>query len=403
MKAGNKYLILIILLGFLLRLLFLLLVTDLNSVNHFEYGAIAENLHHGNGYALYNFEDGKFNIGVSKHGITYKSAFMPPLYTEILYLFFFIKDITARNFSVLLFQTFISVILICLVYNLTKKLFDRNAALFAALITAILPEFIYAANQSGTTIIFQTGIIVVFIFTNELNTKRNKITTSIILGITLGLLILLRSEVLVFAIILFIYLLFNKQVRAAMIIAFTALLVVAPWQIRNIITFREMVPLSTSLGTNLYRGHNPYAIGVWSDEIIEEKRLKFKNDPNYEVRMNEYLVNKALQNIYRNPVEELKYVFEKIYNLWLFNPNDPRSSNYYYLIPWFILLSLFSLSLIKSFNWNKQKFIFLFLIYFNVIVIVFFCLPRYQTMMKIALIPFAGEGIRILYDKIVIR
>jgi hypothetical protein len=36
-------------------------------------------------------------------------------------------------------------------------------------------------------------------------------------------------------------------------------------------------------------------------------------------------------------------------------------------------------------------------------VIVFFCLPRYQTMMKIALIPFAGEGIRILYDKIVIR
>jgi len=119
--------------------------------------------------------------------------------------------------------------------------------------------------------------------------------------------------------------------------------------------------------------------------------------------MNKYLVDKALRNIYRNPVEELGYVLEKIYDLWLFNPDDLRSANYFYLIPWFILITLFLLCLIKSFNWNKQKFIFLFLIYINLIVIVFFCLPRYQTMMKIALIPFAGEGIKILYDRIIIR
>lgn len=403
MKLEKRYLIFIITLGLLLRLLFIIFATDLDSVNHFEYGAISDNLHHGNGYALYKYEDGKFNIGVTENGITYTSAFMPPLYTAVLYFFFFIKDAAARNFSILLFQSLVSAFLIYLIFNLTRKLFNINAALFASLITAILPEFIYSSSISGTTVLFQAGIILVFVLIYKLNNQGNSFKYPVIIGIIIGTLILLRSEVVVFVIILFAFLLMSKQIKSAFLIGITALLIIVPWQIRNLVVFKEFVPLSTSFGVNLYRGHNPYAIGQFSDKNIEEQRFKLKDDSNLELRMNDFLISITTDYIFSHPVKEFKYPFEKIFNLWLYNPDDPRTAHILYLFPWFALLILFILSLIKNLNWKNQKYILLFLIYFHIVVVIFFCLPRYQTMMKIALIPFAGEGIRFILSKMKLK
>jgi 4-amino-4-deoxy-L-arabinose transferase-like glycosyltransferase len=290
--------------------------------------------------------------------------------------------------------------LIFIVFHLTREIFNYNSALIAALITAILPEFIYTSCLAGTTIFFHLGIAVILLLLYRLEYVINSKIYLFLIGITSGILILFRSEVILFLFIIFTYYLTKKRFKHATIILFVSFIFIIPWGIRNTLMFKEFVPLSTSFGLNFYRGHNPYSIGVWADQAIADELLQYKNDPNFELRMNELYINKALENLIHNPPKELEYIFIKLYHLWVFNPNDERTGYYIYIILWFLLITFFVISIRNTFNWQNQKYLYLFLLYFHLIVILFFCLPRYQTMMKIGLVPFSGNGIWIMFDKI---
>ncbi len=60
----SKILIFIILLTFIARFLFALLFVDLKNLEYYEYGNIALNMHHGNGYSLFHYDDVKRRIQV---------------------------------------------------------------------------------------------------------------------------------------------------------------------------------------------------------------------------------------------------------------------------------------------------------------------------------------------------
>jgi 4-amino-4-deoxy-L-arabinose transferase-like glycosyltransferase len=389
------------LIGLLSRVFFLIYHTDVGRLDFYEYGAIAENMHKGNGYSLFYYNNDKLEIGSNEKITPYMSAFMPPGYTCIVYLFNFINDIEIRNYSILFLQILLSLITIFVFFLLTKEVFNYTSALIAAVITAILPEFVYTSCLPGTTIFFHLGIGVILLLLFRLEHSLNVNMLLILTGITFGILILFRSEVVLLLFLILIYYLVKKRFKHITIILFVSFIIVVPWGTRNFLVFKEVVPLSTSFGLNFYRGHNPYDIGVWADQEIVNNLLKYKDDPNFELRLNELYSNKGFENIIKNPSMELGYVFTKLFHLWIYNPQDERTKSIFYLGPWLILIILFLMSLNSSFSWRGQKYIYFFLIYFNLLVIFFFCLPRYQTMMKLAIIPFAGDALRILVIKII--
>ena len=178
------------------------------------------------------------------------------------------------------------------------------------------------------------------------------------------------------------------------------ILIILPWQVRNFVVFDKVIPLTTSSGLNLYRGHNPYDIGVWGDDSLFAQIRSVRNAEDFEVKMNNIYLESAFTSIKENPDKEIVYPFIKLYNLWIINTSDNRTFNIIYLIPWVVFLLFSVYGLFNSGQWKVHKFSYLYFIFFSIVAIIFFALPRYQTMMKIALVPFAALGVEMLYNKL---
>jgi len=92
---------------------------------------------------------------------------------------------------------------------------------------------------------------------------------------------------------------------------------------------------------------------------------------------------------------------EKLWYLWALNPLEARARHPLYVGPWLILLALAAYGASRSKPLARHFPLFIFLGYSTFVALLFFVLPRYQTMMKVALIPFAAVGLRALWERYV--
>ena len=396
--SSGSLLFIIIAFSALTKLIYVSSFTDLHNINYYEYGQLAKNMCGGNGYSMRHPSHWNEN-DLTHSEIIYKSAYMSPGYAFFLCPFFLIENEYIRNLAVIFVQILISCLLLMVLFDLSKKIFSRFTAFLTIIIAGFLPEFIYSATNIQTTLFYQLGITVLLFFLYKINDDINNKKIIIAIGVISGLMVLIRSEMILFLLIVVAYLVVKKNLKLSLTIAAIAFLIFLPWQIRNYSTFGEIVPFTTSGGLNFYRGHNPYAVGVWGDSLIFNKLSDLRKEENFEVLANKFYFESAVISITNNPVKELTYPFIKLYYLWIISPYDTRSYNLFYLVPWVLLLPLFIYGLIKSANLKKHKFAYLFLIYFSLIAILFFVLPRYQTIMKILLIPFAAYSIELIWKK----
>ena len=381
----------IIFLSVFVRLTALFFYPDINNINLYEYGEIAANLHNGYGYSIHYFQNENHISNSTSSEDIYPSAYMPPGYVYIVYLFSFFTNPLVVKILLLLFNVLVSIFILIFLFKLSDSLFSKQTAVISVLIYAILPEFIFANLSLTPTTVFHLSVLLILIYTQKSYESGNK-KDALKLGIIFGISILFRFELMLLLFLLLIIFLTKKKVVTAAVILSISILFLIPWISRNYITFHKIIPTTTSIGQNLYRGHNPYKIGVWADEKIVEEINSFKGDSQLEVRINNMFINYSLDFILHNPEQEIVNSARKIFHLWIVNPIDERSFNLLYLIPWFLILIFVIIGINSCFNLEKQKFIFLFLIYFTITSVIFFALPRYQTMMKISLIPFASEG-----------
>jgi len=364
---------------------------------------MAQNLHAGNGYSLFYFSGDKIEYKFNPDVKPFASAYIPPGYVFFLYPFYFINDLGIRNLFIIFFQILISIFVILLLYKFTELLFDKKAALTAAFIYALLPEFIVAVNSINIVTFFHGGVLIIFILLNNIIFHQVNYRRWIFIGITFGVFILFRGEELLFLFTVILYFLTKRLFKPSLIILAVSLITIFPWQLRNMSVFEELVPLSTSFGVNFYRGHNPYAVGVWADDEIAAQLKKYKDKANFELKMNQTMFSFGIQSIKQNPARDLLLSIEKIIYLWLFDYNNPRTFHALYLIPAFALIIFFIIGVYKFFSWEKHKYILFFLMYFTFITFIFFTLSRYQTMMKIALIPFGAKGLLMVSEKLYAR
>ena len=373
---------------------------DIRSINQWEYSETAKNIIHNNGYSLFYFDNDSLEYKYKEGIKPFSSAYMPPGYVLIILPFFFFDDIFITNLLIISLHIFFSALVIFFLSKLCVKLFDKLVALIAIIVYAVLPEFIYAVISISPTIIFHL-LIILTLYRLLLNQGKNKF--DIVVPLLLSFLIYLRSEFVLFSVLLIGSFALKKHFK----IAFTTLLLITlfilPWSIRNLIEFSQIIPFTTNFGQNLYRGNNASDVGWWGEEIMIEKIKKLPRDNSFEIHSNGMYLERAISYVKENPLKFVENGFRKQFELWIFNLSDPRALNVLYLAPSIFILLFFSIGLIKTFDVSKHKFIYLFFLHGIVIAAIFFALPRYQTMMKILMIPFTAAGLIFTYNSLINR
>lgn len=390
---------LILILGFalMLRVVFLTSYVEPDNVNIWEYGELAQNVVNGKCYSLFYFQNDKLEYKFNELSTPFPSAYMPPGYVMIILPFFYLTEKTTSILYIIFFQILLSLFVIYFLYLITKQIFGGITALFAALIYALLPEFIYSTASITPTLVFHF-LILVIVYRLKKQDENSKI--DYFLPILFSILIYFRSEFLFYLIILFTFFLFKKKFIQVFKFSLVILLLILPWTIRNMIVFDSFVPFTTNVGINLYRGNNVSDVGGWGEKIMEERITQISRNNQFEVLMNKEYLDHAIKYIIDRPLVFLGNSFRKIFELWGFSLNDIRATNPFYLIPWLTLLSFFVVGILYGYNWQQQKYIHFVFGYFTLISAIFFALPRYQSMMKVLVLPFAAEGIIICFHRL---
>ncbi len=399
-KMISKYLSLkmIIIIAVILRIFTALYMFDFHTENYWEYGEIAKNIYHGRGYSLLYIENGKIEHKYKSEIAAYPSAYMPPMYVFRILPFIGIENVVLRNVLFLISNLILSAAIIIMLYRLTAIYFDEKTALASAFIYALVPEFLFATLVFAPVLEFHF-LILYLIF------HLVKVSKLQLLHIFIGvfLLVAMRSEMIALAFILILIFLKGKNKIKALTIAIAVFLFVIPWTVRNYYVFNEFIPATTNSGINLYRGHNPIGTAHWGVPGADKVITQNKNNRNIEIVLNRLNRDAAIDFIRNNPKETIINSFKKLFYLWLYNPNDPRSLHPLYIIPWMILLITSTFGLIKTFNSDKYKYIYTIIILQTIISILFFAIPRYQTMLKVVLLPFSAFTIYLFIDFIKIR
>ncbi|MDQ1267318.1 MAG: 2 protein [Bacteroidota bacterium] len=392
----NRPLLWIAIAGFIARLAFMAIFTDLHKNYYWEYGDIARYILDGKGFSYYHFQEGILNFGFQKGYPVYVSAHIPPAYVFYLIPFLTIHNDILRNILFNFSQILLSILTLLLLYKFVLKNFNRNAAITASLIFALLPEFIYTSTSIGPTVLYHLSIVIILTLLYD-KVKRLSIKSVVFLGITVGLLINLRSEIALFALFIALFYLFQRKIKLFAIFSAVIVLLVLPWQVRNFMAFKAIVPMTTTNGMNFRIGHQKVFMNGL-DSAMRKKLTMFEKKFDLELKMNNYLFNLGIKEIISDPAEEIKRDVIKVASLWIASPYDKRASNPIYLVPWLIMLAFSILGLIKTYSFKEHIFTYLFLLFHTVVAILYFVLPRYQTMMKIAMLPFAAVAILLFID-----
>ncbi|MCC6396699.1 MAG: glycosyltransferase family 39 protein [Bacteroidetes bacterium] len=388
--------------AFLLRLGYGLLFVDLERDYYWEYGEIAKNLVAGNGYALYHLQDGDVSFRYHPEARPVPSAFMPPGYVAFLSPFFLIGDISARNVLILGSQALLGAFLVLALFRFTRLYFDERAALVAAAIGALLPEFIYAANSYTPTAFYHLLVILLLERLYSFLQRRDAGWEGV--GVTAFLciaLLFMRSETALFVMVSAVIVAWSRGWKIAGALLIVVMLAYAPWSMRNALVFDEVVPMTTSGGLNLFRGHNDDEHGAWTDSVVEARKRAIPLDAHYEPGVDRILRERVGEIVMGDPGAEVARTAEKLLYLWLFNPSQDRAINLFYLLPWLLMLGLTAYGIAVTGPPARHVPTFLFLAYSTALAVLFFVLPRYQTMMKVALIPFVAVGLVRLWRKYV--
>ncbi len=391
LKNTKKVLLYLLIFTFVIRFLFAFAYIDFNSeVFYYEYGNINKNIIAGKGYSLFYIENGSIKYEFNPKAQPTPSAYMPPGYSLLTLPIFLIQNVYLRNIVIMLFQSLLAVLAALFLYKLTAYLFNEQIGIIAVCLYAFLPEFIYATTSFGPTLVYHIFIALIFYQLARYQKSKEK---KYILRVFLlsSILILFRMEFFLFSFILIIYFIKLKEFKLSIIGIILISFALMPWQARNYLTFGTFIPFTTSNGLNLYRGHNLENPGIWADDSVDAKLKELKMSKNFEVELNQMYTKQASNAIIKNGLSgELNLAVRKLFNLWIYYPGDSKSKNLFYLTPWIVLLALSMLGIFKTFEINKFAMFYLFFLYHSTLAIVYFSLPRYQTMMKIALIPFAA-------------
>jgi len=387
-----RSLIAAVILGAVVRIGVVVIFSHPESSFYFEYGEMAKNVLAGKGlsYVVANQEALAYHFSASTAPLP--TAYMSPGYVFFLFPFLALPSVLIANVLLITVQFLLSLVVIVLLYHCASAMFSPRIGLFAALIGAVLPDFAYSVISFAPTIIFHLGIGLLFIVLLK-NTTTFSLTRTVWLSLLCAVLTYMRFEFIAY--LLALPLIVQPRFRKKEILpaVFATLCMLVPWSVRNYDVFGEMVPLGTGAGINLFRGNNERYLGAWGDSITMATLSAAPKNNRFEIVFDSVYRVRSLDFIWNHPVDDAKMILVKVSQLWLFSSYRLASVNSVYVVSSILLFVLFVVGLVTSWSWKRFKMFYVFLSYSTILAMVFFALPRHQTMMRIAMLPFAGAGL----------
>ena len=162
----------------------------------------------------------------------------------------------------------------------------------------------------------------------------------ILLGVLIGLQLLLRPDILIGGAFFAAWLLFWNRSEPSWkgigIAALVSFLVVAPWTLRNYLTFDKFVLVSANSGMNLYEGNNFVATGEFrANAPTEESKREFAEISAYQnthdaIDLDKYRFGLAEQWIINHPGEAFMLDLKKVWYHWFGRPIMGEQFHYQY-------------------------------------------------------------------------
>jgi hypothetical protein len=387
-----------------------------------EYGVIARNLAKGLGYSYTWYTS-------SGTAVTLPSAYMPPglVFIEYGVISLFGYSITAA-IVIFFLQVAMGTTCIWLAGKIAHELFGSQLVTgVTRWIVALYPPFVYAVMTFGiTTFVMLTSFMVLWSalrLIRSIHEKKSTQRISIVLGVSCGILMLLRGEgpliVLITLIVLAIKLrsVFQQSIRPLAVASIIAFAILAPWTIRNYLVFDKFIPVSANGSFNFWRGNNEVTNGspltergdpFWStDELWLKAEQQFAKGVDFENNFSAIYREAAFQWIEKHPAETASLALKKGIIFWSFDVRNKAGGWQYFVLHTIALaITIFgSVRLIK----RRKRFTLLtrtglslivtWAALATIIAMIFLPLARFQIVTMAMLVPIAAYGMTELFDR----
>jgi 4-amino-4-deoxy-L-arabinose transferase-like glycosyltransferase len=417
-RFTKRLLIGILFFAFAVRVAAIFIIGD-TKLDH-EYATLVPNLMNGKGYSYYSLtQDGTItNEYVPNAVVNMPSAFKPPIYSMMVAAAGFIVGVDSAGIRIIeVIQAFFGAVICWLIYDVARMKFNKHTAFWALMISSFYPLLVFASEQiSDLTlqVFLRCFLVWLLIKLEEQPTSKTLITLT---GLSLGALLTARTEMwlyLPFILLWIVWIFKEKWLRAFAPIMAIALIVVAPWIIRNYIQF-GVITLNTSGGINLWEGQNENAKGIpswytWPPaELTPEAEAQvaaLEATDDYEIQLDAIYFNEAKKFMLSHPGQSVLLGIRKFIYYWssIYFGVDFIYSNAdspFYWLPWLGILPFFIAGLVMNLRSFRKHFLFhVSFILSTLTVMIFFVLPKYILFAMPWVFLFAASAIAIFADKI---
>lgn len=394
------------------------------------YHKIAYNLYSGNGFSgsddrrAYGFEGKEEELAYEP------TATRGPVYPTFMWAvyktFGTVEHMDAEDWhynwdKIRIVQCIIDALLCLVVYFIVRLIYSNSFG--AALIAALLYSFSFYNVFYTRALLSEslmTFLLSLFILFCTLGLKKDKILFWIASGITFGLVILTKSEYILFPFVLFISILFinrNKlanKLKRSFIFIISVIIIVLPWTLRNYIAFKEFIPVSVGgIGYGLYLGtfesnENWTGWGKFPDKLFSSEEERTTVESLYE-SFNRYMiagsikvkdvdsvfVKLAIDRIRSHPLKCVRNWIKKIPRLWYQNYIPMylyrEASGGFFIF--YLIFSIYAFWKSRSKERVLMLPICLLFIYLTIVFLPLHVEPRYGVALMPGIICLAGIGV----------
>lgn len=383
-----KIVFLIISVSFLIKILLAVFLQAPVRSDSYDYLNIAGNILNGE-YSIYGKPTAYVGCGY------------PLFLSAILYLF------GDGQFYVRVIQSILEIGTCCFFFLISRNFFNVKYSLISLALFSFLPSnIIFSQAVLSESLFGFFSIIFLYLILRKDYVQRPAMI--LISGITAGYAVLIRTAFLPALILIPIYIfyyrkelfndhIFEKAIKCSAVFAAGALLMLAPWSIRNKLTVNTF-SLGTTAGLNFWAGSNPDATGTYYNKMTENLPFDFQNeserDKEYFKLGMDYAVNNPMKYLILG-IKKTGYLFssERMAVLYFTDarPGETSTQVYRSVNPLIlILVNIPYFMIILSGTWGllalkeKRFFIYGFILMWMFTVFVFVALARYHYV----LIPF---------------
>lgn len=270
-------------------------------------------------------------------GFTNARAPIYPLFIAIIY-FFTDHSVIAVKLVQALLGAFTCIIVFFIAQNLFK---DKRISFGAGLICAIYPFLIYLSKTLTVETLFTFLQALAILFLLKIYSYP-KLSNKFLAGLFLGLTALTKPVILGFAPFLVLWLILfltgniSSRLKSAVIVIIFMILSIAPWTIRNYITFKEFIPISTAGGVTFYGYNNENTLAKIFDPLIFVGTFPLSDEQKKEMtalsesQRDKYLYRLGWGFALSHPKDFLKIRLISLGQFWHLWPEPPTRYKIYY-------------------------------------------------------------------------